>query len=59
MNLLAAIVNDKVVQANALGFVGMTLLEIDMIVKIMGGVALFVYTCVKIYQALFNGKRED
>ena len=58
MHLLATIVNDKVVQANALGLLGMTLLEIDMVVKIMGGLALFIYTCVKIYQAL-NGKRED
>jgi predicted membrane-bound dolichyl-phosphate-mannose-protein mannosyltransferase len=58
MPLLTAIVNDKVVQANAVGLLGMTLLEIDTIVKIMGGVALFIYTCIKIYQAL-NGKRED
>ena len=58
MNLLAVIANDKVVQANAVGLLGMTLLDVDMIVKIMGGLALFVYTCVKIYQAL-NGKRED
>lgn len=57
--LLAAIVNDKVVQANAVGILSMTLLEIDTIVKILGGLALFIYTCVKIYYALKNGTGKD
>lgn len=52
MQFLAALVNDKVVQTNAIGIVGMTLLEVDTIVKILGGLALFVYTCVKIYNEI-------
>ena len=59
MKFLAAIVNDKVVQTNALGLLGMKLLEIDTIVKILGGLALFVYTIVKIYKELSeDGKRK-
>lgn len=58
MRLLITIINDKVVQTNALGITGLTLMDIDAIVKILGGLALFVYTVVKIYKEL-NGKRED
>lgn len=54
MKLLTAIINDKVVQTNALGITSLTLMEIDTIVKILGGLALFVYTIVKIYKEL-NG----
>ena len=58
MKLLAAIVSDKVVQTNAVGITGLTLLEADTIVKIMGGLALFVYTLVKIYKEL-NGTSKN
>lgn len=53
---LTTLINDKVVQANAIGLVGLTLAEIDTIVKIFGGIALLVYTVVKIVNELKDGK---
>lgn len=56
---LTTIITDKVVQTNAIGLIGLTLVEVDTIVKIMGGLALFVYTLVKIIKELKSGKRKD
>lgn len=53
---LTAIINDKVVQTNAFGLIGLTLVEVDTIVKILGGIALLVYTVVKTYKELTGGK---
>jgi len=53
---LTAIINDKVVQTNAFGLIGLTLVEVDTIVKILGGIALLVYTVVKTYKELTSGK---
>jgi len=53
---LTAIITDKVVQTNAIGLIGLTLAEVDIIVKILGGLALFVYTIVKIIKELNSGK---
>lgn len=55
MKFLQAIIADKVVQTNLVGLTGLTLLEVDTIVKIMGGCALFTYTLIRIYKEL-NGK---
>jgi len=55
MSFLQAIVSDKVVQTNIIGLTSLSLLEVDTIVKILGGVALFVYTIVKIYFEIKNG----
>ena len=59
MQFLTAIVSDKVVQANTVGLLGLTLLEVDTIVKILGGLALFVYTVVKTYKELYGNKSKD
>ena len=58
MKLLTAILSDKVVQTNAVGITSLTLMDIDTIVKIFGGLALFVYTGIKIYKEL-NGTSKD
>lgn len=58
MRLLTAILSDKVVQTNAVGIAGLTLMDIDTIVKIFGGLALFVYTSIKIYKEL-NGTSKN
>lgn len=54
MKTFLQIVDDKVVYANAGGFF-LSLSDAQEWIKLLGGIAVLVYTCIKIYQAL-SGK---
>ena len=51
MKTFLQIVDDKVIYANAGGFF-LSLTEAQEWVKLLGGIAVLVYTCIKIYQSL-------
>jgi multisubunit Na+/H+ antiporter MnhB subunit len=56
--MLKRIIDDGVVGWGAAAMT-INLTNIDTLVKILVGVSVFVYTCIKIYKELNNIKNED